>query len=271
LPGFTGCAPGPLATKIAAPPTDPPIVEDVLLDVLELLDDEDDELLLELVDVVDTGALLLVDVLVLVAVELVEVLTDGHVQSARQSAPVALPSNAPPALPPGHVMLPGGSHCSPGSRCPLPHSGTVLDVLVLVDDVVVCDDDVLLLDVLVDVDVLTVGQVQLARQSAPLALPPNAPSALPPGHVMLPGGSHCSPGSRWPFPHSGAVVDVLVELLVVVCDVDVTLVVVVVVTAHWLQQSCCGRMAPPSASQCRPELSTSHFGASGQSRKLVQN
>src|SRR5205085_4924860 len=76
-------------------PAAEPIVVEVTVDVLvlldeELLDDEDD-------DVVGVGALLLVDVLVLVDVELelVEVLTAGHWQFPRQRAPEALPVKAP--------------------------------------------------------------------------------------------------------------------------------------------------------------------------------
>src|SRR5207248_2589062 len=127
------------------------------------------------------------------------------------------------------------------------------------------DDELLVLvDVLVEVELLVlellvvgVGQVQsLWQMSAPSGLATNTPTALP--QVGLPGGSHSSPGSSTPLPHSCTVL-----------EVD-TVVVVVVPTWQLPQQSCCGRTLPPSARQCRAELSTSHFGAMGQSRKLVQ-
>jgi hypothetical protein len=101
-------------------------------------------------------------------------------------------------------------------------------VVVAVMDVVVDDEDVVL--------VLGVGHVQPSRQSS------SAPPADPDGQVALPGGSHCSPASTWPFPQTaprvvvvavvdvvvgpGAVVDVVME--VVVGTVVGTVVVVVV-------------------------------------------
>jgi hypothetical protein len=69
----------------------------------------------------------------------------GHVQSARQS------SMAPPGDAGGHVGLPGGSHCSPGSMNELPHDE---GRLVLDDE----DDDVVTVTVVV-VSVLPVVDV----------------------------------------------------------------------------------------------------------------
>jgi hypothetical protein len=60
--------------------------------------------------------------------------------------------SAPPGLPGGQVMDPGGSHCSAPSSIPLPHSG------------------------------LTGGQVQFGLHGR------NAPAGLPGGQVMDPGG-----------------------------------------------------------------------------------
>jgi hypothetical protein len=84
----------------------------------------------------------------------------------------------------GHVMLPGGSHCSPGSGVPLPQLGAPVVVVVVVTGVVVV--------------VAPPGQTQPGwhSRSAPLG-------ELGSGHVRLPGGSHCSPGSGLPLPQDG--------------------------------------------------------------------
>src|SRR5262245_55532859 len=79
-----------------------------VLDVVELV-------LLVLV-VVGCGLVGLVLVVTMVVVGAFE-----HEQSLRQVM------NTPPAL---EQVLPGGSHCSPGSRWPLPQSGTVVLVVV---------------------------------------------------------------------------------------------------------------------------------------------
>jgi hypothetical protein len=97
--------------------------------------------------VVVTGPVDVVCVVLVVARVLVVVGTPpGHVQSARQS------SMAPPGDAGGHVGLPGGSHCSPGSRNELPHDDG--GMLVLDED----DDDVVTVTVVV-VSVLPVVDV----------------------------------------------------------------------------------------------------------------
>jgi hypothetical protein len=147
---------------------------------------------------------------VVLVVELVDVVvgTPGQEQSAAHSV------KAPPGLVGGQVRLPGGSHCSPGSGMLLPQSGAVVEV-VEVDDVVVV--------------VGTPGQEQSAAHSV------KAPPGLVGGHVRLPGGSHCSPGSGMLLPQSGGVVDV----------VEVDDVVVVVGTPGQEQSAAHSVKAPP--------------------------
>jgi hypothetical protein len=95
--------------------------------------------------VVVAGAVDVVCVVLVVAIVLVVVVATppGQVQSARQS------SMAPPGDVGGHVGLPGGSHCSPGSRNELPHDD--VGRLVLEED----DDE----DVVVTVTVVVVSVV----------------------------------------------------------------------------------------------------------------
>ena len=101
--------------------------------------------------VVDTGDVDVVCVVLVVPRVLVVVGTPpGHVQSARQS------SMPPPGDPDGHVGLPGGSHCSPGSMNELPHDEggmLVLDEDEDEDDVVTVT--VVVVSVLPVVDVVT--------------------------------------------------------------------------------------------------------------------
>ena len=86
------------------------------------------------------GAVEVVSVVLVVEMVLVVVTPPGQVQSARQS------TLAPPTEVGGHVGLPGGSHCSPGSMNELPHDDGRLvldededeDVVVTVTVVVVC-------------------------------------------------------------------------------------------------------------------------------------
>ena len=203
------------------------LVEVVLLVVLlELL-----VVLLELLDVVAVVVVAVVDVdgrvvLVVVVLLAVVVVGTGQVQPAWQMS-------APPALP--QVALPGGSHCSPPSRSPLPHTGPAvvlveLDVVAVVVVAVVDVDGRVVLVAVVDVDgrvvlvvvvllavvVVAAGQVQSPWQRS-------APPALP--QVALPGGSHCSLPSIFPLPQTSPAV-VLVELdVVAVVVVDVLVVV----------------------------------------------
>ena len=88
-----------------------------------------------------------VDVVVVpgMLVDVVVVGTPGHVQSGRQSR------LAPPADDGGHVGLPGGSHCSPGSRNELPHD----DGRLVLDE----EDDEVVTTTVVDVSVLPVVDV----------------------------------------------------------------------------------------------------------------
>jgi hypothetical protein len=125
------------------------VVDGVVLDVeLEVVVVASDVLLVLVVD----GVVLDVEL------EVVVVVAPGQRQFESQAR------NAPPGDPGGHVMLPGGSHCSPGSIVLLPHRfGTVVDVEVVVDvatveldvldeDVDVLEDDVEVLED--DVEVL---------------------------------------------------------------------------------------------------------------------
>src|SRR5262249_37728851 len=81
------------------------------------------------------------DPMVVVVVVEVTVVVLPHVQSGLQAV------KAPPALDGGQVRLPGGSHCSPGSRVPFPHGGAVVVVVEVVDEDVV--DDEVVVEVLV--------------------------------------------------------------------------------------------------------------------------
>jgi hypothetical protein len=166
------------------------------------------------VDVVAVVAVVAV-VDVVVVDDVVLVVGPGHTQPARQS------SIAPPGDPDGQVALPGGSHCSPASTTPLPHTGPWVLVVVAVVVVVVCVVAVVeVVDVVVVDDVVLVvgtdGQMQPARQSS------IAPPGDPDGQVALPGGSHCSPASTCPLPHTGPCM-----VVVVVWVVDVVVVAVV--------------------------------------------
>jgi hypothetical protein len=177
------------------------------------------------VDVVVVSVVAVVDVVVVTVVGVVVVVgTGGQTHPARQS------SSAPPGDPDGHVALPGGSHCSPASTTPFPHTGppcvvdvvlvvvTVVELVVLavvpVVDVVVVAVVAVVEVVVVDEDVvLGPGHTQPSRQSS------NAPPGDPDGHVALPGGSHCSPGSTTPFPQTGPWMVVVVVDGGVVVDV----------------------------------------------------
>src|SRR5262245_65449056 len=96
------------------------------------------------------------------------------------------------------------SHCSPASMWPLPHSGwvVVVEVVVTVELVAVLEVD--------DVVVVVVGAGQVLKSSVHSGLqvgkaPPAEPSGQVAPSMSVP--SHCSPASMWPLPHSGWVVD----------------------------------------------------------------
>src|SRR5437773_7210025 len=102
----------------------------------------------------------------------------------------------------GQVRLPGGSHCSPASRCPLPQTAGVVVVVVVAPAV-----PVVLVVVVVEVTVVVVARhslssvrVQLSRQrtKAPPVLSVKAPVALLPQGTSP---SQTSLHSRMPFPH----------------------------------------------------------------------
>jgi hypothetical protein len=98
---------------------------------------------------------------------------------------------APPGESGGQVSLPGGSHCSPSSRVPLPHAGGVVVVVVVTG---------------------APSQVQTALHSV------KEPSGELGGQLKLPGGSQFSPSSTTSLPQSEGVVVVVVVVLVVVVD-----------------------------------------------------
>ena len=217
-------------------------VDEVLLDEdVEVLLDEDVELLLDVVVellvvlvlacvevVVDS----VVDVVVTVCA-VVEVVDDVEVVLVTQWQ-VSSQTKPPPALP-VHEPANAGSHSSPASIMPLPHVGVVdvvVVLLVLVDvEVLSAVVDVVLLELVVvlasvvevvdDVEVLGGTQWQVSSHTKP-------PVALPVQLGCAVAGSHSSPASTVPLPHSGGVVEVVVELLVLV-DVLVDAVVVDVV------------------------------------------
>src|SRR6266481_5380813 len=99
----------------------------------------------------------------------------------------------------GQVRLPGGSHCSPASRTPLPQTGVMTVVVVVLAVLVVV---VVIVVVVVARHSLSSVRVQLSRQrmKAPpgLLLLVNAPLAL-----LLHGTSpsQASLHSTMPFPH----------------------------------------------------------------------
>ncbi len=144
----------------------------------------------------------LVELLVGTTVDVDVLVTASHVQTTEHTSPGS------------HVNAPVGelgSHGSPGSTTPFPHRPGVVveDVDVVVDDDVVedVDDVVLVVGPLVEV-VDDVSQVHAAEHTSPGA------------HVNAPVGelgSHGSPGSTTPFPHSpGCEVVVVVDVVVVV-------------------------------------------------------
>jgi hypothetical protein len=195
------------------------VVDVVVVSVVEVV-------VVSVVDVVVVAVVAVVDVVVVTVAGVVVVVgTGGQTHPSRQS------SSAPPGDPDGHVALPGGSHCSPTSTVPFPHTGPpcVVDVVVLVVVSVVA---VVLGTVVAVVEVVvgTGGQTHPSRQSS------SAPPGDPDGHVALPGGSHCSPASTTPFPQRGppTVVEVVVLVVVSVVELvvdDVAWVVLVVEVA----------------------------------------
>jgi hypothetical protein len=104
------------------------------------------------VTLVDVVVVTLVDVLVVTLVDVVVVTAMLVVVVGQMQVPVQA-RKAPPGLPSGQAMLPGGSHSSPGSTTLLPQKVMVVDVLVLL---------VLVVLVLV-VDVVVGGGVELQR------------------------------------------------------------------------------------------------------------
>jgi hypothetical protein len=199
------------------------LVEVELLDVLELvvrLVLVVLELVLELLELV--LELVLVELLeVEVVLELLVVVVWHPLRSMRQSPvhtsePPAEPQVAPPKSVP--------SHSSSGSISPLPHSGAVVEVLVLVEVVVL--DELVLVDELDELVVVVVWHPlrSMRQPSVHTSEPPAEPQVAPPKSVP----SHSSPASISPLPHSGAVVEVLVLVEVLVEDelvLDVELVV----------------------------------------------
>jgi hypothetical protein len=117
--------------------------------------------------VVSTGPVDVVCVVLVVAMVVLVVVVatpPGQVQSARQSR------LAPPGELGGHVALPGGSHCSPGSRNELPHEDgrLVLDEDDDEDVVVTVTVVVVWAGLVVDVVAGTVVVVVPPPQSGPL-------------------------------------------------------------------------------------------------------
>ena len=95
--------------------------------------------------------------------------------------------------------------------------------------------------------------------------------------MALPGGSHCSPASIFPLPHTGpCVVEVEVDVEVVVVLVRVVLVdgsevVVVVVLPSHEQQLLREDTVPPSETQPRAECSISQRVPVWQSRNELHD
>jgi hypothetical protein len=162
-----------------------------------------------------------VEELVVVAgtVEELVVVGSRQVQTSEQVEP-----GGQVKAPPGEL----GSQGSPGSTTPLPQSGDVVVVVLVLVELVVgasVDDVVVVSITVVELEVVVgVMQVHSAEQ-----VEPGGQVKAPPGEL----GSQGSPGSTMPLPHSGEVVVVvlvleLVELLVVGTGLDVVEVDVVV-------------------------------------------
>src|SRR5437879_5816161 len=89
---------------------------------------------------------------------------------------------APPGELGGHMRLPGGSHCSPGSTIPLPHTGPGT-VLVVVPGA--------------DVVVVTVGCVVVVTSGLVVVVVASPHTILPSLHAASTLDRHCP---RWGVP-----------------------------------------------------------------------
>jgi hypothetical protein len=203
------------------------VVEVEVVEELEVVDELEVELVVgRIVDVVVLEDELVVvgstvdEVVVLVGtVEELVVVGSRQVQTSEQVEP-----GGQVKAPPGEL----GSQGSPGSTTPLPQSGDVVVVVLVLVELVVgasVDDVVVVSITVVELEVVVgVMQVHSAEQ-----VEPGGQVKAPPGEL----GSQGSPGSTMPLPHSGEVVVVvlvleLVELLVVGTGLDVVEVDVVV-------------------------------------------
>jgi len=122
------------------------------------------------VDVVPTMV-----VVVVVAPTVVVVVPPGQMQPGWHS------SIAPPGDEGGHVRLPGGSHCSPGSSMPFPHDGVGTVVVVVEAPVVVVEENTVV--VVVPAAVVVVvdgGAAVVVVVPAPQTMSPLSQAAITP-------------------------------------------------------------------------------------------